>query len=108
MKQQKKQPKLVRDKIPEIIKSDGRKCRTRVANDKEYHQFLLKKIDEEILELKHAKNKDEKLNELADVLEVLHAIAAHHNIDKKELEQKRKLKIKQRGNFSKKIILEDW
>ncbi len=103
-----REPKLVRDRIPEIIRADGRKFRSRVADDNEHHDLLLRKLDEEIKELKKTKNKNEKLNELADVLEVIYAIAEHHEIDRKDIENKRKKKAQERGAFKKRIILEEW
>ena len=99
-----KQPKLVRDRIPEIIKAEGRAPKTRIANDAEYYDFLVKKLDEEVAEFKQQRNAEE----LHDILEVLHAIANHNNISAADLEQKRKQKAEERGSFKKKIILEDW
>ena len=59
--------KLVRDKIPELIESDGKKCVTHILSEKEYITALETKLDEEVAEY-HA---DKNLEEMADVLEVL-------------------------------------
>lgn len=99
-----KQPKLVRDRIPEIVKADGRTPKYRFAKDKEYYDFLVKKLEEEVAEFK----KERDSEELHDILEVVYAIAKQNGISAKELEQKRKEKAEKRGSFDKKIILEDW
>lgn len=42
--------KLVRDKIPELIESDGKKCVTHILSEKEYITALETKLDEEVAE----------------------------------------------------------
>ena len=73
--------KLVRDKIPEIIANNGEQPITRILSDKEYILELKRKLKEEAEEVILA-NKEERLEELADLLEVMIAIA---NIDGREL-----------------------
>jgi predicted house-cleaning noncanonical NTP pyrophosphatase (MazG superfamily) len=63
--------KLVRDKIPEIIDSSGKTCTTEVLDDEEYIRFLDAKLDEELTEY----HKDQNIEELADLLEVIRAAA---------------------------------
>ena len=100
-----KQPKLVRDRIPEIIKAKGRTLKYSIAkDDSEYYRFLMKKLDEEVKELKESNNPDE----LPDIMEVLYALAEYHKISPEMLEEKRKQKLKERGGFKKRIILADW
>ncbi len=99
-----REPKLVRDRIPEIIKVHGRKPVFRTANSAEYYEFLVKKLEEEVAE--YGKERDPE--ELHDIMEVLYAIAEYHEISLAELERKRKRKAKERGQFKKRIILEDW
>lgn len=95
--------KLVRDKIPEIIRVDGKRPKTRILNDSEYLEALLKKLQEECDELIEAKN----VEELADVYEVLIALAAALGIKPDELEKVRKDKAAKRGGFQQKIFLEE-
>ena len=64
--------KLVRDKIPEIIELNGGKAEYRVLNAEEYRQALETKLDEEVLEF----HQDKTAEELADILEVVFALAA--------------------------------
>jgi len=93
--------KLVRDKIPEIIKKKGTVPIIHIATDGEYWQKLKEKLQEEIDEFM----KDENAEELADLLEVVYTICSYKKIDKNELELLRKKKAKERGGFKDKIIL---
>lgn len=97
--------KLVRDKIPEIIKADECEPITRVLNDEEYRQELLQKVSEEAQELLEASS-TESLNELADLLELIYSILEVDNITKEELEKARIQKLSERGGFADKIFLE--
>jgi predicted house-cleaning noncanonical NTP pyrophosphatase (MazG superfamily) len=98
--------KLVRDLISDIIRKNGKKPITHIADESEYWDKLRLKIREEINEFLEAKTDDEIKEELADVLEVINAICEFKKIDKKELEFFRVKKSQERGGFSKKVILE--
>lgn len=67
--------KLVRDNIPDIIRSDNEKPVTRILTDAEYEKELYRKLAEECKEVYRAEDNDEACKELADVLEVIRAIA---------------------------------
>lgn len=95
--------KLVRDKIPEIIKDDGKIPITHIASKKEYQQKLLEKLQEEVLEFL----KDQKAEELADILEVIDAICKLKKINLEKLQKIKQQKAKNRGGFKKRIILEE-
>ena len=93
--------KLVRDNIPEIIKRAGEDPKTRVLSDEEYLSALIKKLNEEYEEFKA----DESMEELADIQEVVNALAEElGGIDK--LEEVRREKHKKRGGFKNRIFLE--
>lgn len=94
--------KLVRDDIPEVIEGNGKTPVTHVADDAEYERRLLDKLDEEVEEYR----KDGTVEELADVLEVVHAIGKHHGISREELDQRRESKADERGRFDERIVLE--
>ena len=95
--------KLVRDKIPEIIAADnGKKCTTRIMDDKEYLNALNKKMQEELNEYLESEN----VEELADLEEVLRAILDVKKVSYNEFEKIRNAKIEKRGAFKKKIFLE--
>ena len=94
--------RLVRDKIPEIIKSDGKTVKTHVLNNANYLEELIKKLKEEVDEF----NADRNVEELADIQEVLLAIAEALNIPPSELAHVMAEKAVKRGAFKKRIYLE--
>ena len=91
--------KLVRDKIPEYLKSKNIPFEKRIANEKEYREELFKKLEEEVLEFKEDRNSEE----LADILEVILAIAKLEEF--KNVENVRIKKYNEKGGFEQKIIL---
>ena len=93
--------KLVRDKIPEIIKQDGGQAVTRVLSDEEYRVCLEKKLDEEVAEY----HESGELEELADVLEVVYALAQAQGHTVEELLSACQKKRDRRGSFSQKFFL---
>ncbi|MBA4543211.1 MULTISPECIES: nucleoside triphosphate pyrophosphohydrolase [Thermoactinomyces] len=99
--------KLVRDLIPRVIEHAGKKCRTRVLDEKEYKAELQKKLREEVNEYLSSRNDQEALEELADVLEILHALTESHGFAIKDLEDLRRRKAEERGRFKQKIFLID-
>lgn len=94
--------KLVRDRIPEIIEKSGKKAITRTLTQEEYLTELDRKLNEECAEYQA----DKSLEELADMLEVMHAIAEAKGYSVAELEQVRAEKAEKRGGFTDKIYLE--
>lgn len=94
--------KLVRDNIPEIIKQAGKIPVTHTLPDDEYLSELDKKLGEEFVEYQADKN----IEELADMLEVMYAIAEARGWSVSELEAVRRDKAEKRGGFKEKIFLE--
>ncbi|GGV37958.1 hypothetical protein GCM10010182_72840 [Actinomadura cremea] len=94
--------KLVRDRIPEIISRSGRHPRTRIAAHDEYTSLLRAKLVEEATEY----TSDDDPDELADVLEVLHALADVHGLTFGDLERRRAAKAAERGGFTRRVVLE--
>jgi predicted house-cleaning noncanonical NTP pyrophosphatase (MazG superfamily) len=95
--------KLVRDKIPEIIKEKGQTPIIHFASDEEYWKKLREKLLEEVDEFL----KDDNEEELADILEVIDSICNFKKFDKNKLNELKEKKKVKRGGFSKKIILEE-
>ena len=98
-----KYDKLVRDKIPEIIKGKGGIPKTRIADEKEYKQKLQAKLREETDEYLTDPNPEE----LADILEIVYALGGLHKVTAAELEEQRRKKAEERGGFEEGIILEE-
>lgn len=95
--------KLVRDRIPEIIQNNGQICRTRTLTNEEYIEALDAKFMEEFAEYKDSRS----IEELADIFEVLCAMAAYHGFSKEELITAQEQKRADRGGFEDKIFLFD-
>jgi predicted house-cleaning noncanonical NTP pyrophosphatase (MazG superfamily) len=93
--------KLVRDKIPQIIRSKGQEPIIHTADAEEYYSRLRDKLREEVEEYLASDNDRE---ELADILEVLYALASQAGTDQHELEKLRAAKAEKRGGFADRII----
>lgn len=92
--------KLVRDKIPQIIRDAGDEPIIRVADADEYRVLLRAKLVEEVDEFLDSDDP----YELADVLEVLLALAADLGFDRAHLEKLRAAKAFERGEFADRIV----
>lgn len=93
--------KLVRDRIPEIIEASGKTCKIEILSDEEYLRMVDAKLDEELAEY----HKDQNIEELADLMEVIYAAAIARGYTLEQLEAIRLEKAIQRGSFEKKILL---
>lgn len=94
------QSKLVRDKIPQIIRDAGDEPVTRIADVEEYRELLRAKLVEEVDEFLASDDP----NELADVLEVLLTLAGDLGVDQDQLEKLRVGKAFERGGFADRIV----
>src|SRR3990167_2280274 len=94
--------KLVRDNIPEHIRSKGVEPIIHIATDTEYWDKLKEKLVEEVQEFTDS----ESIEELADILEVVDAIQEYKKFDPNETHQIKEEKAIKRGKFTKRIILE--
>ena len=95
--------KLVRDKIPDIIKASGGECKFHVAKKDELVELLNEKLFEEAMEL----IQNPCAEEIADVLEVIEAIARLNNIGIDEIKAEKLEKRNKRGSFNKRIVLDN-
>ena len=90
--------KLIRDHIPGL---DYDKNVEEVDKDEAF-VYLIFKLQEEILELQESAYRD--IYEYADVLETLMSIAKAKKVKWRDVEVARKIKLKERGGFSNKIL----
>ena len=97
--------KLVRDKIPQIIRESGKTPVTKILNQKEYITELRKKSQEELQEYLSAETDQEALEELADLLEIIHALAKVHGSTIEGVDKIRDEKAAKRGGFTDKVFL---
>lgn len=99
--------KLVRNKVPNIIKAEGAKVKVKkLKEDSELVEALHQKLIEESNEVTRTKNNPELLaDELGDVLEVVEALAKAGGITMKEVKAAKKTKKAEKGNFSGRKLL---
>ncbi len=95
--------KLVRDRIPQIIESSGMACTTEILSGAPYLRMLDAKLDEELAEY----HKDQNIEELADLLEVIRAVTIARGYTLEDLERVRAEKAAKRGGFEKRILLKE-
>lgn len=93
--------KLVRDKIPQLIRQQGQVPSVRILDDEEYTQCLAAKLDEEVAEY----HRDKNIEELADILEVVFALAKAHGVSGEELMNVYQQKHDDRGGFDDRVFL---
>lgn len=96
-----KYDKLIRDKIPEIIEQSGKKCIVEVMDNDTYIKYLDQKLNEELAEYQQ----DKSVEELADLLEVIYAVAVARGYSVEDLERIRVKKTEKRGAFEKRLLL---
>ena len=93
--------KLIRDRIPDMIRQNGETPVVRVLGDEEYRHCLERKLDEEVEEF----HQDRNLEELADILEVVNALAESLGADREELLEVYRRNNQQRGGFGERYFL---
>lgn len=98
--------KLVRDGIPLIIESRGEVPKTRVLSPGEFTDQLDDKLAEEVDEFLSAGSAEARLEEAADIIEVLLAHVALDGYSPEDLEAIRTRKLHDRGGFTHRIFLE--
>lgn len=81
---------------------DNKTCSTRILNESEYLQMIDAKLDEELAEY----HKEQNLEELADLLEILYAAVRARGYSIEDLETLRREKAEKRGGFDQRILLE--
>ena len=91
--------KLIRDKIPELIRSNGEEPNTYIANDAQYWLALRAKLQEEVGEFLQSEHPDE----IADIKEVLDAICKYKQF--LDVDERQQHKHDERGGFDERIIL---
>ncbi len=93
--------KLVRDRIPEIIAASGKTCETVVLDLVDYRTHLQAKLREELAEYDESR----AIEELADVVEIIRALAESEGVSPEQFEAIRLDKAEARGAFRKRLLL---
>jgi predicted house-cleaning noncanonical NTP pyrophosphatase (MazG superfamily) len=92
--------KLVRDGIPELIRSGGADPVVRPAAEHEVGDLLRAKLAEEVVEYLESGD----VAELADILEVVLALAGQVGLSPGDLEKIRAAKALERGGFDRHLV----
>ncbi len=99
--------KLVRDKVPQIIRENQQIPTVRKLDDEDFVNELLRKLEEEIQEVIGARNdRKELMKEISDVYEVMDTIIDLYKLDKNLILELQKRKKRERGGFKERIYLE--
>lgn len=98
--------KLVRDRIPELIQAEGRTPKVKQLSGSALIQALYEKLAEEHAELVAAVSVEEKREELADLIEVILALARQYGCEETELQEILDRKRAARGGFTKGLFYE--
>ena len=93
--------KLVRDRVPELVRKQGKRCKTDTLTDAQYLVALYRKMEEELAEYRA----NPCIEELADLYEVVRAVAVARGYSMQDLEDARAEKERQRGAFGKRVFL---
>lgn len=97
--------KLVRDRIPDLITEPGLAVVVETL-DRHHHIAALKaKLKEEADEVMTAKTRDEIMEEMADVREVMEALMRMLAINHHEIDQIKRKKSLRKGGFERGIFL---
>lgn len=97
--------KLVRDRIPELIQSHGEKATVRTLEPEAFLRCLEEKLEEELAEYRREGESGNRMEELADILEVVYALAATQGCTEEALDRIRLAKRENRGGFAKRLFL---
>lgn len=97
--------KLVRDNVPGTLRASGHKVTTRTLQGAELLKALRAKVGEEVAEYDAAPDDQRAAEELADLLEVVMAIAKRRGFTEAAIQQMREAKTAQRGAFDRALFL---
>jgi predicted house-cleaning noncanonical NTP pyrophosphatase (MazG superfamily) len=97
--------KLVRDKIDQILSDCNVDFDARIMTVKEHQQALLHKLIEEAKEVRDASTKEQRIEELGDLLEVFIELLEAHEIEFPDVDAVRFAKKEERGGFSRRLYL---
>jgi predicted house-cleaning noncanonical NTP pyrophosphatase (MazG superfamily) len=107
-KPNRKLPKLIRDYIPSIIRKDGYEPKTMIATGVVLERYVFNKLFEEFDELRNALDRTHRVEEFADVYEVLGRLQEILGITWAEIEPVMSHKRFERGGFVNGVILKSY
>jgi len=105
MKKIVKYNKLIRDRIPKIIKEADWVPTVRILRKSEFLGAVKKKVLEEAGELIKSKDKKGITNEIVDIQELIDVLVSEIGLTKSQIKKQQKLKNRKRGGFKKRLFL---
>lgn len=99
--------KLVRDKVPSLVTKDGGSYSLKLLSPLEHQHEITKKLFEELEEYSVADCKEQALEELVDMVELIYAAVKLHDLSTSEFEALRAAKRSAKGGFEKGIYLNE-
>ena len=93
--------KAVRDRIPGIIRAQGKACQAEQVSDTVFLTYMEEKLSEELAEYQESPC----IEELADLLEVICRVAELRGYSREELDEARRKKRDERGGFAENRVL---
>ena len=95
--------KLIRDGLPAMMRAQGLTVFERRLDDAEFAGRLKDKLVEEAREAQAAASRTELIDELADLREVMLALAEVSQLGEEEIEARRVAKRAERGGFDERV-----
>ena len=95
--------KLIRDKLPHIMRASGIQVFERVMEKDEYLKRLKDKLLEEAKEVIASGSEKEMREELADLLEVMLSLAKAYGMELADIQQAAEQKRTEKGGFDNRI-----
>lgn len=105
MKKVVKYNKLIRDRIPEIVKKAGWKPTVRTLKKSEFLNAIKKKVLEEAGELIQTKDKKGIIDEIADIQELIDVLTSEIKLTESHIKKFQSAKREKRGGFKKRLFL---
>ena len=99
--------KLVRDKVPSLVTKDGGSYSLKLLSPLEHQHEITKKLFEELNEYSKATRKEQALEELVDMTELIYAAVKLHDVSMEDFEAMRTSKKQLKGGFEKGIYLNE-
>lgn len=97
------QNKLIRDRVPEIIRESGRECDVEVLDEAAFRKALREKLMEEAEEVAATVTDNELVTELADLREVMETLIAAYGLDEEEIKLVQAQRRHERGGFQSRL-----
>ena len=94
-----KQNKLWRDEVVDEREREGSKIHWTTLNDEQFADELMSKLIEEVQEVLNAQTKENLIEELADVLEVMTSMASLYGSSLDEIIDQKNKKLQKKGGF---------